>query len=140
MSSEAVPARRSGPTLTLGLLTAAHSLLHLQSALLPLVYIAVLEEFHLTERDIGLSSMLMLNTINATVQHSVPNELRGRVMALYVTVLAGVGPLGGLFAGALAQWRGAPAALVVGASIAAVFVVIAAFGYGVLRRPAPLPA
>jgi len=89
---------------------------------------------------IGLSSMLMLNTINATVQHSVPNELRGRVMALYVTVLAGVGPLGGLFAGALAQWRGAPAALVVGASIAAVFVVIAAFGYGVLRRPAPLPA
>jgi MFS family permease len=89
---------------------------------------------------IGLSSMLMLNTINATVQHSVPNELRGRVMALYVTVLAGVGPLGGLFAGALAQWRGAPAALVVGASIAAVFVVIAAFGYGVFRKPAPLPA
>jgi MFS family permease len=89
---------------------------------------------------IGLSSMLMLNTINATVQHSVPNELRGRVMALYVTVLAGVGPVGGLFAGALAQWRGAPTALVVGGSIAALFVVIAAFGYGVLRRPSPLPA
>ena len=54
MTEEPAPPGRSGPMLTLGLLATAHSLLHLQSALLPLVYIAVLEEFHLTERDIGL--------------------------------------------------------------------------------------
>ena len=54
MTEVAVPQRKSGPMLTLSLLTAAHSLLHLQSALLPLVYLAVLQEFHLTERDIGL--------------------------------------------------------------------------------------
>ncbi|HYN64256.1 MAG TPA: MFS transporter, partial [Candidatus Limnocylindrales bacterium] len=52
---------------------------------------------------IGLSSMVMVNTINVTIQHAVPNELRGRVMSLYVTVFAGSAPLGGFFAGAVAE-------------------------------------
>ncbi len=47
----------------------------------------------------GYASMLMINTINATVQANVTDALRGRVMALYVTVFAGSAPLGGLFAG-----------------------------------------
>jgi MFS family permease len=40
--------------LTLGLLTLAHSLIHLQSALMPLVYIAVIDQFGLNEAAIGL--------------------------------------------------------------------------------------
>lgn len=67
---------------------------------------------------IGLAAMLMVNTINVTIQNSVPDALRGRVMALYVTVFAGSGPLGGLFAGALAQAFGAPVGFVVGALLA----------------------
>ena len=66
--------------------------------------------------------MLMVNTINVTVQRSVPDELRGRVMALYVTVFAGSTPIGGLFAGAVAQAWGPPAGFLVGAGITVVFI------------------
>jgi MFS family permease len=74
--------------------------------------------------------MLMVNTINATVQRSVPDELRGRVMALYVTVFAGSGPLGGLFAGATAQVLGPPAGFILGALLAAVFLGLTAWQLG----------
>jgi MFS family permease len=75
---------------------------------------------------IGLASMLMVNTINITIQNSVPDALRGRVMSLYVMVFAGTAPLGGLFAGALAQAFGAPAAISAGAGLAvAVLGVVA---------------
>jgi MFS family permease len=66
---------------------------------------------------IGFASMLMVNTINVTIQNSVPDALRGRVMSLYVMVFAGTAPIGGLFAGAMAQAFGAPAGFVVGASL-----------------------
>jgi MFS family permease len=79
---------------------------------------------------VGLTSMLMVNTINATVQRSVPDELRGRVMALYVTVFAGSGPLGGLFAGATAQVLGPPAGFILGALLAAVFLGLTAWQLG----------
>ena len=68
---------------------------------------------------IGLASMLMINTINVTIQNAVPDALRGRVMALYVTVFAGTAPIGGLLAGALAQAFGAPVAFSVGAALGA---------------------
>jgi MFS family permease len=42
------------PNLTLGLLALAHSLIHMLSALLPLIYIAVIDEFGLNEAVIGL--------------------------------------------------------------------------------------
>jgi MFS family permease len=58
----------------------------------------------------GLTSMLMINTVNATVQANVTDEVRGRVMALYVTVFAGTSPIGGIFAGAVAErWDSATA-------------------------------
>lgn len=86
---------------------------------------------------VGLSSMLMVNTINATIQRSVPDALRGRVMALYVTVFAGSGPVGGLFAGGTAQVAGPPAGLILGAILGA--AVLALTAYKLLRLP-PTPA
>ena len=86
---------------------------------------------------VGLSSMLMVNTINATVQRTVPDELRGRIMALYVTVFAGSGPIGALFAGGTAQIAGPPAGLLLGSVLAA--GVLALVGYK-LRRLPPAPA
>ena len=65
----------------------------------------------------GYFSMLMINTINAVVQANVPDSLRGRVMSFYVTVFAGSAPLGGLFAGAVAQAFGTPAAFLAGAAL-----------------------
>ena len=42
------------PRLTLGLLSTAHAAIHAQSALMPLIYAAVVVEFGLNERDIGI--------------------------------------------------------------------------------------
>jgi MFS family permease len=52
MTAHAAAASR--PNLTLGLLSLAHALIHMQSALMPLVYIAVIGEFSLDEAAIGL--------------------------------------------------------------------------------------
>ena len=79
----------------------------------------------------GYSSMLMINTINATVQANVSDALRGRVMAFYVTVFAGSAPLGGLFAGAVAEAFGTPLAFVLGSGLSVVVLTIVAWG---LRR------
>ena len=76
---------------------------------------------------IGFASMLMVNTINVTVQHGVPNELRGRVMSLYVTVFAGTAPIGGIFAGLVAQLFGAPAGFILGAAFASLFLGVVAW-------------
>ena len=84
---------------------------------------------------IGLGSMLMVNTINVTVQNSVPDALRGRVMALYVTVFAGTAPLGGLFAGALAEAFGAPFALSTGAALAGGVLLVVAWRLRSVRMP-----
>jgi len=76
---------------------------------------------------VGFASMLMVNTINVTVQTNVPNELRGRVMSLYVTVFAGSAPVGGFFAGAVAQVWDAPAAFLLGAAISTAFIALVAW-------------
>jgi MFS family permease len=84
---------------------------------------------------IGLTSMLMINTINVMIQYGVPDELRGRVMSLYVFVFAGSSPVGGLFAGGTAQLFGAPAGFVLGGLLSAAFLVVAA--WQLVRRVTP---
>ncbi len=84
---------------------------------------------------IGLASMLMVNTINVTIQNSVPDALRGRVMALYVTVFAGTAPLGGLLAGALAQASGAAFAISMGAILAVSVLALVAWQLRTVRMP-----
>jgi len=83
---------------------------------------------------VGLSSMLMINTINVIVQRSVPNELRGRVMSLYITVFAGTTPIGGLLAGTVAQVWGPPAGFLLGAAVATLFIGLVAWQLVVLGK------
>ena len=83
---------------------------------------------------VGLSSMLMINTINVIVQRSVPNELRGRVMSLYVMVFAGSTPIGGLLAGTVAQVWGPPAGFLLGAAAATLFIGLVAWQLVVLGK------
>jgi MFS family permease len=73
---------------------------------------------------VGFSSMLMVNTINVTIQNTVSDELRGRVMSLYVTVFAGSAPIGGFFAGAVAEVWDAPAAFILGSVLASVVLAV----------------
>ncbi len=82
----------------------------------------------------GYFSMLMVNTINATVQANVTDALRGRVMSFYVTVFAGSAPLGGLLAGVVAEGWGTPAAFVVGAALSVVTVGVVALGLRAAHR------
>jgi predicted MFS family arabinose efflux permease len=63
-----------------------------------------------------MTSMALMNTL---IQTATPNELRGRVMSVYVLMFMGMAPLGSLQAGLVAHWLGAPAAVRIGAIVCA---------------------
>ena len=50
----------------------------------------------------GWSLMSVVNVTNALIQTHVPDELRGRVMGVYILLFQGGTPIGALFAGGLA--------------------------------------
>ena len=56
----------------------------------------------------GYSMMLQMACSNTLIQTMVPDQLRGRVMALYSMMFMGMAPFGALFGGALADRVGAP--------------------------------
>jgi MFS family permease len=62
---------------------------------------------------VGYSATSQLAATNTIVQNRVPDELRGRIMAVYATMFMGVQPLGALIAGGVAKRFGAPHALTV---------------------------
>jgi predicted MFS family arabinose efflux permease len=57
---------------------------------------------------IGFAATSQMAATNTTVQNRVPDELRGRVMAVYATMFMGVQPIGSLIAGGFARHIGAP--------------------------------
>jgi MFS family permease len=62
----------------------------------------------------GYSMMLQMACSNTLIQAMVPNDLRGRVMAMYSMSFMGLAPFGALFGGALAHRVGAPITVAVG--------------------------
>lgn len=66
---------------------------------------------------VGFSATSQLAATNTIVQDRVPDELRGRIMAVYATMFMGVQPLGALVAGGVAKRIGAPYALTAFGSI-----------------------
>jgi len=60
---------------------------------------------------VGFSATSQMAATNTMVQGRVPDELRGRIMAVYATMFMGVQPLGALIAGGVAKRIGAPHAL-----------------------------
>jgi MFS family permease len=63
---------------------------------------------------VGAGGIRMAATANATIQLSVPDGLRGRVMSVYTTVFSASVPVGGLLMGALASVAGIPIAIGIG--------------------------
>jgi MFS family permease len=57
---------------------------------------------------VGYGVMLQMSSSNTLIQAMVPDELRGRAMAMYTMMFMGMAPMGSLFAGALADKIGAP--------------------------------
>ncbi len=70
---------------------------------------------------VGINHTPQLSLSNMLIQSHIPDELRGRVMAVYTLVIFGAFPLGSLIAGAIAEALGAPLAL--GISAAAMMIV-----------------
>ena len=64
---------------------------------------------------VGFCMLLEMSSSNTLIQAMVPDELRGRVMAVYSMMYMGMAPFGALFAGALADRIGAPVTVAVGA-------------------------
>jgi len=67
---------------------------------------------------IGYSVMRQMASANTTIQTLIPEEYRGRTMALYAMTVVGLGPFGSLAAGALAHQFGARATMTAGGLLA----------------------
>jgi len=81
----------------------------------------------------GFCGMLFMTGANTTVQLTVPDELRGRVMALHTLMFAGMTPFGAFLVGSVTQALGARAGfLVTGAG--GLTAVLAVSGWWRLRR------
>ncbi len=119
--------RRKGWVLTLGSLAFPLGLLAFsfsQSFALSLVCLVM----------IGLAIVIQNANCNTLVQSSVPDDLRGRVMAVYMLMFFGTAPFGSLQAGVIAQALGPTAGVAVGAGIVLLFAVGIFFAAPALRR------
>ena len=67
---------------------------------------------------IGYSVMRQMASANTLIQTLIPDEFRGRTMALYSMTVVGLGPFGSLAAGALARAYGAPLTVMAGGLLA----------------------
>jgi MFS family permease len=74
----------------------------------------------------GFCGILFMAGSNSTLQLTVPDDLRGRVMSLHTLVFAGVTPFGSLLVGSIAETFGVRMSLVVssGCGVAAVLALL----------------
>jgi predicted MFS family arabinose efflux permease len=71
---------------------------------------------------VGLVQIVFMASCNTTLQLTVPDDLRGRIMSLYAFVFVGVTPIGSFLVGTVAEGFGVPAAYAVGGSAGLVAV------------------
>jgi MFS family permease len=74
---------------------------------------------------IGISFTLFTANANALVQLAAPDHLRGRLIAVYLFAFVGVAPVGGLFAGWLADVGGTSLAFAVAGVTALAAILVA---------------
>jgi MFS family permease len=116
----------------------AFGLLEVVSAIMP-TYLT----FALVLPLVGLASLTMLTTANATMQLSIEPTMRGRVMALYMTVLMGGTTIGSPLIGFVGQEFGARWSLIVGGGLTTIGAVASVLYFshrrGLSIRPRLLP-
>ncbi|MFI5199071.1 MAG: MFS transporter [Candidatus Limnocylindrales bacterium] len=86
----------------------------------------------------GAGAISMMATANTVIQLEVPDELRGRVMSVYLTVFAGTSPIGGLLFGAIAASAGAQAAIGIGGAVSFVAALVGYLWYRRLPKDAAM--
>ena len=108
---------RRGRLLTIGLLVYPVLLLAFAGVTwLPLSMVVLV--------GVGWGGMVLFNSANTLVQSHVPDEFRGRVMAIFSLTFFGGMPLGALWAGPLADLIGEPLTLVLGSVVVLAFAAI----------------
>ncbi|WP_438862042.1 MFS transporter [Nocardioides bizhenqiangii] len=79
---------------------------------------------------IGFATITLLNSANATLQIESDPELRGRVMAIYMTIVMGGTPIGAPVIGWIGETYGARWTLIVGGLMVLVGVLLALLVHG----------
>jgi predicted MFS family arabinose efflux permease len=73
---------------------------------------------------VGVMQIVFQNGCNTIVQVTVPDELRGRVMGVYMMVFAGATPLGASLIGSVAEGFGVPTACLIGGGLGLVGALV----------------
>ena len=89
---------------------------------------------------VGFAATVQMAATNTIVQSRVPDELRGRVMAVYATMFMGVQPVGSLIAGGVAKHIGAPSTLTVFGVLVLIGSLVFLFRVALRLRPQPAAA
>jgi MFS family permease len=82
---------------------------------------------------LGVASQFYMTIISAILQVNLPNELRGRVMGIYGLTWE-LMPVGGMIAGAIAEFAGAPMAVGIGGFMVAGMALAVALFLPNIRR------
>jgi MFS family permease len=82
---------------------------------------------------LGVASQFYMTTISTVLQVNLPNELRGRVMGIYGLAWE-LMPVGGMIAGAIAEFAGAPVAVGFGGFMVAAMALLVMLFYPSIRR------
>lgn len=85
---------------------------------------------------IGFSMVTLLDASNTLVQRIVPDELRGRVMAIWTMMLSGLAPFGSLVVGVLAQHFGSRRTFAAGGMACVMGAMAFGFSLPILQREA----
>jgi len=83
---------------------------------------------------VGVSFVWQNALANTLLQIATPDELRGRVMSLYSLTFQGLMRLGGLQAGLVADWIGAPLSVGIGAAVSLAYGLFVAVCYPRVRK------
>ena len=85
---------------------------------------------------IGFTMVTQLDASNTLVQRIVPDEMRGRVMAIWTMMLSGLAPFGSLLVGVLAQHFTARRTFAAGGMACIMGAMTFGFGLPILQREA----
>ena len=83
----------------------------------------------------GFCGMLFMTGANTTVQLTVPDDLRGRVMSLHTLMFAGMTPFGAFLVGTVTEAFGPRAGFLVTGAAGTVAVLVVTLGWRRYRRP-----
>ena len=76
---------------------------------------------------VGFAIVTSVAVTNTLLQKLVTDEMRGRVMSMFILTFIGTMPLGNLLGGAVSQRVGAPIALAAGGLVIVIYVTLVAF-------------